>query len=104
MLATTGSASAVEPSIFQKVYGPFDFTQGSYAVAVAELVEVQGSLAVQMSAMTGSVSAVEPSIFQKVCGPFDTAQGSYAVAVAELVEVQGSYFTLGRNFFQVSWI
>ena len=57
-----------------------------------------------MSAMTGSVSAVEPSSFQKVCGPFDTAQGSYAVAVAELVEIQGSYFTLGRNFFQVSWI
>ena len=37
-------------------------------------------------------------------GPFDTAQGSYAVAVAELVEAQGSYFTLERNFFQVSWI
>ena len=54
--------------------------------------------------MTGSASAVEPSIFQKVCGPFDFTQGSYAVAVAELVEVQGSYFTLGRNFFQVSWI
>ena len=63
MLAMTGSVSAVEPSIFQKVYGPFDFTQGSYAVAVVELVEVQGSLAVQMSAMTGSVSAVEPSSF-----------------------------------------
>ena len=59
----TGSVSAVEPSSFQKVCGPFDFTQGSYAVAVAELVEVQGSLAVQMSAMTGSVSAVEPSSF-----------------------------------------
>ena len=54
--------------------------------------------------MTGSVSAVEPSIFQKVYGPFDFTQGSYAVAVVELVEVQGSYFTLGRNFFQVSWI
>ena len=90
MLATTGSVSAVEPSSFQKVCGPFDFTQGS--------------LAVQMSAMTGSVSAVEPSIFQKVYGPFDFTQGSYAVAVAELVEVQGSYFTLERNFFQVSWI
>ena len=58
LLAMTGSVSAVEPSSFQKVCGPFDFTQGSYAVAVAELVEVQGSLAVQMSAMTGPVSAV----------------------------------------------
>ena len=54
--------------------------------------------------MTGSVSAVEPSSSQKVYDPFDFTQGSYAVAVAELVEVQGSYFTLGRNFFQVSWI
>ena len=68
----TGSVSAVEPSIFQKVCGPFDTAQGSYAVAVAELVEVQGSyavavaelvevqgsLAVQMSATTGPVSAV----------------------------------------------
>ena len=57
-----------------------------------------------MSATTGSVSVVEPSSFQKVYGPFDFTQGSYAVAVAELVEVQGSYFTSGRNFFQVYWI
>ena len=43
MSAMTGSVSAVEPSSFQKVCGPFDTAQGSYAVAVAELVEVQGS-------------------------------------------------------------
>ena len=85
MSAMTGSVSAVEPSIFQKVYGPFDFTQGSYAVAVAELAEVQGSYAVAVAELV-------------------EVQGSYAVAVAELVEVQGSYFTLERNFFQVSWI
>ena len=81
----TGSVSAVEPSSFQKVYGPFDIAQGSYAVAVAELVEIQGSYAVAVAELV-------------------EIQGSYAVAVAELVEVQGSYFTLGRNFFQVSWI
>ena len=52
LLAMTGSVSAVEPSSFQKVYGPFDIAQGSYAVAVAELVEVQGSLLLQLLSLS----------------------------------------------------
>ena len=67
LLATTGSVSAVEPSIFQKVYGPFDFTQGSYAVAVAELVEVQGSYAVAVAELVeiqGSYFTLGRNFFQ----------------------------------------
>ena len=59
MSATTGSVSAVcwprqdrraqsnRPAF--RVCGPFDTAQGSYAVAVAELVEVQGSYAVAVA-------------------------------------------------------